>query len=425
MMTPLRLAILCSTSNTYLLNMSFALMKGFHSIGVDCQMLDADKPADVLGNELDKLCPDAVFEINRTRGQSPLSLPASCLHLCWIQDAWHHDHTTGDKLLHRADKRFGGSDLLYGLLKADYFGLHGHATNHEWKILQPGADTDLYANQPDNRPVPGLASICGYIPKPIMPTADMHELVIAKHQGRQVSVGDLIFSLSYQHRVSISRHSTGDIHALMTAEINKRLGIAISIDEMLALFDSHWTLLLLDTELPRIPDRLGNANAALDEGLQLQLFGPNQWLGWERLAPYYQRNLSWGSELGNVYRRSQFNLHNGAFGMHQRVLECMAAGGAILINHTGYDPEHDVQAHFTDGEHYIAYQPETLRDTLAQWKTRHETLRDIGQAAASHVRQHHQWENRASAIVADIHALHQKRRQQQQNQGAHIMETVR
>ncbi|WP_144371365.1 glycosyltransferase [Vogesella urethralis] len=410
MMTSLRLAILCSTSNTYLLNMCFALMKGFHRIGVDCQLLDADKPAEALSNELDKLCPDAVFEINRTRGQSPLSLPASCLHLCWIQDAWHQDPVSGNKLLHRADPRFGGSDLLYGLLKADYFGLQAQATKQEWRILQPGADTELYPNLPDSRPEPGLASICGYIPKPIKPTPDMHEQVIARHQGRQVSVGDLIFSLSYQYKVSISRHSTGDIHQLMTDEINRRLGIAISVDEMLALFGSHWTLLLLDTELPRIPDRLSNACAALDEGLQLALYGPNQWLGWERLAPYYQRNLSWGSELANVYRRSQFNLHNGAFGMHQRVLECMAAGGTILINHTDYDPAHDVQAYFNDGEHYIAYQPETLRETLALWKNRHDTLRDIGQQATAHVRKHHRWENRAATIVADIRALRSQRR---------------
>lgn len=402
-MNKCKIVILCDSENRYLYNMCISLMKGFHKNGTTCQLLDASKSVPQLNNEIDQLSPDAIFEINRSRGQCPLQIPNSCIHICWLQDAWFVNSDTGQKQLHRSDPRFGKSNIIYSLLDPSYFGIK--MEKNDWKILHPGADTDLFFPDLNTNSTKNLATICGYIPKPIKPTGEMRQQVIAQYNNKKATIADLIFNLANINKVSISTHTVNDIHNIITNEINRILGTCITVNDMLSCFDSHWTLLLLDTELPRIPDRLKAANGALQAGLSLELYGPNQWLAWPSISRHYRKNLSWANDLSEVYQKSQFNIHNGAFGMHQRVLECMSSGGTILVNKTEFDQKNDVQSYFKEGEHYISYHPDSITDTLAEWSGRHSMMKEIGLNSSKHVATFHSWEVRAGTILNDIEDL--------------------
>lgn len=144
----------------------------------------------------------------------------------------------------------------------------------------------------------------------------------------------------------------------------------------------------------------------MNAGLKLELYGPSSWLEWAQFRPHYRTNLLWPRELAQIYRRSQFNLHNGAFGMHSRVLEAMSCGGAVFANHTSLDDSgQDLPQQFSDGEHFVAYQPDSVGDTLAYWKDRGNALRDIGMNAAETIRRRHQWHHRAEQILKDLSEL--------------------
>lgn len=407
-MSPSKILFLVEAENDYYFSMAAGLGKGFQKLGVDYRMLDVHMPDDTLRSRIESLKPDVIFEINRTRRQSNGLIPDEVLHICWIQDAWKPKTRAEAKRLHRRDPRFGGSDLIYTLLSPNYFGLTPKSDDGmRWGILHTGVDSEVFDLR--NTPIePNLATICGYIPPPapVMAKSLNLDLPLMANGDRQITPRALIDELQNKAGVSVGKHTLSDIHRIITDAINRHLGCTISVDQMLDIFNEHWFLLVLDTELPRIPDRYGLACAALNAGLKLELYGPPTWQEWVQLRSHYRANVLWPSELAQIYRRSQFNLHNGAFGMHSRVLEAMSCGGAVFANHTSLDDSgRDLPQQFTEGEHFIAYSPESVGDVLAHWKNGGTALRDIGMNAAAAIRKGHQWHHRAEQVLRDLSGL--------------------
>jgi hypothetical protein len=79
------------------------------------------------------------------------------------------------------------------------------------------------------------------------------------------------------------------------------------------------------------------ARWAEETGRRFHLYGK----GWERhakFARYARGYVEHGPELGAAFRSAQVNLHTGAnASFHQRVLDCLAAGGFLLIRKHAYD----------------------------------------------------------------------------------------
>jgi len=398
-----KVVLLTQFSNEYLQDMCSALARGFLQEGIDARLINAEEKPDAVRKQIDELHPDMIFEINRTRNQNKQLIPDEIIHIAWIQDAWFNNGSGKPKQLHAYDPNFGGSDITYTLLSPSYFGLEHKQNEGIWGCLHTGIEP--YHFYPTDEPViENSAAICGYIPDPPQYMKVRGYPLAWNQAGRQYMSDRMVNYLLNDAKVSTSKHSYTDIHNLMAAEMSRDLGCEIHGDQIARSLDQCWLMLYMDTELPRLNDRINLARAAHKSGLDLQIYGYEGWLLWAEFALDYRGNLRWKSDLAQVYRHTQFNLHNGAFGMHSRVLDCMASGGSIFVS-TGRYADNDIQHHFVDGEHYIATEIETWADTLASWRGRSKELRAIGHNAAEEVLKHHTWRHRAREIIADLESL--------------------
>lgn len=395
-----KIVVLNHYNNEYLHDMSSALVRGFLQEGVDARQVNADESDENIRRKIEKLRPDMVFEINRTRNQSAQLTPEGVLHVAWIQDAWMNSGTGKPKQLHCYDPNFGGSDIIYTMIEPNYFGLGKQFNHGVWGSLYPGIENDIF--HPNNEKAsPDSAAICGYIPDPPH-MVQIKGIALAWNNGQQYLSERMADYLLYQAKISINTHSYPEIHNIMAAEMSRALGCELTGEQFAKPLDKSWLLMYLDTELPRIVDRLAMARAARDAGLDLSIYGPDNWLVWPEFVPNYRSRLTWKVDLAQVYRQTEFNLHNGAFGMHSRVLDCMASGGCIFANDT-----QDIRQFFRSGEHYVSYETGALPETLAYWRGRHKEIQEIGQNAAAELSSRHTWQHRAQEILGDLESLGQ------------------
>lgn len=403
-----KVLLLVTARNDYLFDMMQSLSRGFLQTGVDARLLYAEGSVGDLRDKIEALKPDAIFEVNRTRNQNRALVPDEVRHIAWLHDAWLNAGQKGGRILHRIDPDFGGSDLTYTLLKPEYFGLEHHLDTGIWGMLHSGVDTDYFHPGNTGTPPDNSACLCGYLPPPLE-TLDVENGLLASSRGRDVMVGEMCRHLIEDKQVNLRDFTYGDIHLLVNEELARRFEVPLPMrDFLLALGVSTETdgsvLQLFDTEIPRMIDRLALTRAAIRSGLDLSIYGPDYgWTDWPEFQPYYKGHLAWRQDLAHAYRSHRINLHNGAFGMHSRVLDAMGCGAAVFVNQTGFDDaETDIRKHFTASEHYIRYTFETLDDTLAEWKARPAALQEIGQNAVEEIRLRHTWRHRAEEILNDL-----------------------
>ncbi|TDR78456.1 glycosyltransferase [Paludibacterium purpuratum] len=393
--------------NTYLFNIMRALSQAFLDEGVDTQIVDCGKKPEGIKEQLENLKPDFIFEINRTRWQTQAAIPEDIPHVAWIQDAWREPRGGELPQLHYTDQNFGGSELIYTLVDPEYFGFTHHLEQGVWGRLHTGIDPRIHHAKPEVEAVSNSAAICGYIPMPLhVMNTEFLQNAMAWNNGKKMRVDQMANFMLNKAKVSVCQHSYPQLHQLMVDEINRYLDIQITVEEHIASMDRIPYIQLLDTEMPRINDRLALAGATLEAGLDLEIYGHEFWRYWPKFASYYKTNLRWGSDLAEIYRRTQFNVHNGCFGMHSRVLECMGSGGSIFVCTGRFnDTEYDIRRHFTPGEHYVPFDIETAADTFSQWRGQDKALHDIAMNAAEQTRQHHTWRHRAQEILSDMTAV--------------------
>ncbi|WP_338621131.1 glycosyltransferase [Paludibacterium sp. THUN1379] len=396
-----------SSSLPHTLSMYRSLAAAFQQEGIEAIMVDADQDDATVRQSLESCKPDFIFEINRTRNQSLKAIPVDIPHIAWIQDAWRERRPTESKQLHYCDPLFGGSDLTYTLIQPDYFGFSHHLQQGVWGRLHTGIDPLIHRPGDRDETVADTAAICGYIPPPLhaMESAFVRT-ALCQSNGLTLRVDQVAEYLLHEAKVSICRHTFPQVHALITARINECLGTHIGVDVLLAALGQSATLQLLDTEIPRITDRMALGHLALKAGMTLSIYGSKEWQYWPTFSPFYRQNLHAAQDLAQVYRQTQFNLHNGSFGMHARVLEGMGCGSAMFV-HTGCfdDTEFDIKRHFSPGEHYLPLSIEQGAETLRYWRERRSQLRDIGLRAAEEVRLRHTWRHRAREILSDWMSL--------------------
>lgn len=393
-----KLIILVPGIQDYHLNMGYSLAKAFNRKGVDVKVLSSSQPPDELQSTISRYSPDVIFEINRTRNQHSFSIPRSIKHVSWIQDA----RLNGK--VHCFDPSFGGSDITYTLLPAQNFGLSPEQSPCSlWRILHTGVDIDIFSPIP-SRTLERDIAFCGYIPAPIN-TDEARAHSVLNLNGKTLTFLDIQNHLLEKCSVAIGTHNLLDIQRAILGKINETFGINLDLSHLNEIFQDDSRLIYFDTEIPRIPERANLIDVAAKYG-RLEIFGPDNWLLWPQYRSYYRKMVYWQSELARIYQSSLINLHNGAFGMHSRVLECMGAGGAIFVNDNHAEVSgNDIAAHFEAGTHYISYSFENLASQIEYYRNNPDLLKAIGLAAAEEIAAKHQWIHRAEQILGDLNSL--------------------
>lgn len=403
-----KVLLLVTARNDYLFDMMQSLAHGFIQAGVDARLLYCEGKIGDLRDKIDTLKPDAIFEVNRTRNQNRALVPPEVRHIAWIHDAWLNAGQKGGRILHRIDPDFGGSDITYTLLKPEYFGLDHLLGQGVWGMLHSGVDTDCFHPGHEVRPPDRSACLCGYLPPPLQ-DLNVSKGVLAKSDNHCVMVGEMCHHLIEEIQVTHHKYSCADIHQILNEELARRFEAPLPMHDFLRALGvsplpTGALLQLFDTEIPRMIDRLALTRGAIRAGLDLSIYGPAYgWARWPEFHPYYKGHITWRQDLARIYRGTRFNLHNGAFGMHSRVLEAMGCGASVFVNQTGFDDaQTDIRKFFSPGEHYVSYDFDTLDDTLAMWKARPDDLAAIGRNAAEEILRHHTWRHRAEEILNDL-----------------------
>lgn len=393
--------------NRYIFNIMRSLCAAFHAEGIETQLVNTGQDSKALNTQLEELKPDVLFEINRTKWQRKESIPDEMVHIAWIHDAWQERTPDEPYQLHYRDPQFGGSQLIYTLCDPGYFGFTHHLQQGTWGRLHTGIDPGIHRAASNNCVQPNSASICGYIPLPV-DTLIPHltQQVIGWNQGKKITVQHMADFLLDKAQVSVCQHTYPDIHQLIAAEMSRYLDTEITPELLTGSMGNLPHFYLLDTELPRITDRLRVGKAIISAGLDLAIYGSDTWKLWPALADCYQKYLHWGQDLASVYQHTQFNVHTGCFGMHSRVLECMGSGGAIFVCTGRFnDSEHDISRHFVPNEHYIPFTLDNAQDTFASWKNQGSRLQNIARNASVDTHKSHTWRHRAQEILADVATL--------------------
>ena len=366
------------------------LSAGFNAAGVETLCTTGPKNESLFNAFVHKHKPKAVFQINEPlleRGSWPNDVP----HLLWLQDYRFNGKDIA--------KNIGKSDWFYFLIHPSAFNIH-LLENQSWSMLTPGA---IFSEQPRNRFTKWAKdrffsllskqrtsdfSITGFIPAPLNfdnPVAKKvnRELVTLKEFLKEIPLDVL-----QQSGFSLKK-------------INEAIGSACFSLNCEMLSDSKTNI--IDEILPRTIDRKAITDAALIVSKNVRIIGHENWNLWPEYKPYYRGYFKDPMDLNEVYKTTRVNLHNSGLSMHFRVIDCMAAGGVIMVNETPYDDMlGGINKFFESGTHFqhynIEYTVEVARELLKD-KQKRIKMAFLGQ---QEVQKNHSWYNKALQIIDDI-----------------------
>jgi spore maturation protein CgeB len=89
--------------------------------------------------------------------------------------------------------------------------------------------------------------------------------------------------------------------------------------------------------------------------------------------------------------------------MHFRVMDCLAAGGFLMINETPLDDEPGgIGGAFVAGRHYGSYRMDDVAEVARRYLNDPDTRRKIAAEGRREVRAHHTWGHRAGQVLTDL-----------------------
>jgi hypothetical protein len=350
---------------------------GFEAAGAYCLRLNPPPGIDALAQWAKEFRPAAIFEINRVLPRDA-DWPSGVPHLAWLQDhRFNGDDLTGD---------LGASDRLYFIVHPDSFGVmlpHGRS----WSILLPGARADAPASA-------GLEmqrdfSVTGYIPEPL----DDDSPVAFMPNGSPVQLIQFLRGFPTQV-LSDASFSMRAIHDAIAAQC-AALGCRPIVD--------RGALQVFDEILVRTLERRQILEALIATGGALEIFGPATWEKWPQFAPYYRGHVDNPRELDAVYQTTRVNLHNSGLTMHFRVMDCLAAGGFMLINETPWDTlPGGIRRYLEPSQHYGAYDIADVGTVARHYLDDEEARARIGAEGRRIVLAEHTWHHRALQVMRDM-----------------------
>ncbi len=378
---------LFSTDHPFYVDMLFGLARGFESIGVDTNVMTQLPRTETLNSFCRQYRPSAVLEINRSRSELP-RFPEEIPHICWFQD-----YNEG------RNREPSASDITYYLTDPHSLGFPVNESRLSGYLL-PGVDETRYFYGERERQ--SDLSFIGYIPQPIPKSVLDTAFIDIEALGRSLThreIFDVI--IDRVNRPDYINLEVPEIRELVYSETARRLGIQ---REHLPGFPPEimdW----FDRRLLRMHDRRRLLKSALNVSESMRIYGTIEWREWPEFARYYRGYLSNQDDIRAVFQTTGINLHNNpnGFGMHFRVLECMASGGCIMVNRgRSDDDEAGINAFFEPGVHYVPYTFNDCEAVCREHLPDTERARRIGREASRLVHAEHTWTHRARQIVGDL-----------------------
>jgi hypothetical protein len=353
------------------------LAEGFKANGYRCNSLNVHVEQSELAvwARRSKAC--AVIEINRVLA-SDVDWPKDVAHVAWIQDYRAYGKLVTSDL--------GASDQLYFIVQPSVFGVDV-PPGRSWSVLSPGVRTDV--PPPDGATAQRDFCFAGFIPPPL----DMQAQFSAMLDGRPVTLGEFLAQFPVdalqQSRTSlmISNRAIDDTCA--------RIGCApVTRQEIRRVFDE---------DLVRTVERKQVMEAILTVSKSLEIFGPPTWKKWPQFAPYYRGFVADPRELDPIFQTTRINLHNGVLTMHFRLLDCLAAGGFMMVNETDLDfLPGGIRTHFEPYRHYVPYPIDDAAAVAKAYLADAEARRRIAAQGRRAVLAAHTWTHRTAKILDDL-----------------------
>jgi len=349
---------------------------GFAEIGIACYTSVFQNKREGLHDWVIKNNIKVVIEINNVI-DSTEGWPSSVIHVLWVLD---YRQNYGKSVL----TELGKSDAVYFIETPRIFSI-SPPTDRKWGILLFGTP---YVDLSDN--VDTMArdfAMAGYIPPPLkddMPVAH-------KADGTPVSLQE--FLAVYPPRyTSFALNTPHDFNVGM-AETCAKIGCEL-LPEAVEIFD---------TIIPRTYERSFVLKSLIGVSSSLDIYGPHTWKHWSAFAKFYRGFLPDVRDLYTVFKTSRVNIHVGCIGMHNRVLECMAAGGFIMVNETPRDFDAGgIRQYFEPDRHYGSYTMDNVAEVARHYLENHEARRRIIIDAKRQILAGHLWRHRALQVARDF-----------------------
>lgn len=327
---------------------------------------------------------DVVLGVDIAR---PEYLTPEVRYITWVQDliSWPHGNKVPRLDAYEAQSLDG--DIIYTLGDGRSVGVD--ESGPHWRGSLADAVDPLLLNRP--RKTPGLdLSLCTYIPPPV----------------------DQIEGLEGYWSAVVKR-LLREYYTPLRGELDP-LGMYARIKELLEREDlgfdwaGHFKnrsqeVKWMVVQYSRLLDRLAIARKMLEVSKECEIRGGN-WEHYPEFAEWVQPHTNDTEVLYNAFQRARINLHVNitGFGIHSRVLDCMAMGCFIMSHTTPRNCVGQLTESFEPDVHYGVFTPEDFKAKAQYWLDNHEAREKATAEAFKVVQSRHLWEHRAAKILKDL-----------------------
>ncbi len=373
-----RVGIFCQPEYI-LLNQIFGFQLAFEAMGIEVVTGYSFLNGGHMARFIDEFKPDFILEINRSRNQIP-NFDDKIFHISWV---W--DHTAHDVDIVNG---FGGSDLNYCFIDAKRLGYDDKVGR--WDILLPAVDPLVFFPMGlDPRwDVTAIAHLC-------WPLTDADLNATIKFPGFTTTLREVIAEVE-GGGLGYWNADMRVLKEILLRFIRRRNPVYRPDAGLMGLVG------LFSNRVLRL-ERVSLMHAVLRATQNVAVFGTGYWRVEPKLSPHWGGVVTRYSDKNAINNMSSLVFHNG-FGMHERVLEAMAAGRPVLVSRTPFDDAPGgLNQYFEPGRDFVLYDVETVEDVVRETLRDRERLRRIGENARARTVAEHTWRQRAEKILRDFH----------------------
>lgn len=315
-----------------------------------------------------------MFEINRDKSEIP-NFPTDVIHICWLVDFWG-----------RGPEDFKGSDILYtwGYNWIDNLKENGITMV---KHLPPATDSEIYKPLDSKKNKIYDCAYMGHIPKKW--SNDELNRHIGFKDNEKIYFRDIT---TIAENIFWTNPHYGIIHEL------KILGFDLCLLNKTLIYD-------IEGRIGRLASRMRNINLFLEKTNKIAIYGPENWLLYNKYKNYYKNFLENPKDINKAMQDSSIIIHTH-YQPHFRVFDAMSCGIVTSIMNTPkiYQNEFELLG-FKSGEDYVEIdiKSDNLNPKIFSNK---KLLSDISHNARKKTLENHLWVHRAEQVLKDVEGLY-------------------
>ena len=383
-MTKVKRVAIFSIGASHQMSQTTGLKRGFEALGIEAYAGHSLLDGGAMTFFVDEYKPDLVIEINRSRNQIR-ECDSAFNHVSWI---W--DYNLGDMML---TEGFGGSLHNFFVINP---GLTGHALDavKPWSYLLPGVDADVFS--PNHSEFESDFSIIGYLPDPI---SEQDRSTPINNNGQVVCTLDDLFDAldrSGLKQYQADHDKLKRVVAEVFQKADDNFGVHNIPPQLILHLEERWL---------RATDRIDFLEDILSVSKNVRFYGYGGWTQWSNFAPYYMGPVFSNSEKASIYCNTRITLHNG-IGMHDRVLEAMSCGAAVMLNNSPlHDTEFGLYRYFERDIDFVQFEQEdseNIKSGARELLEKPSLVSRIGGSARQKILSAHTWKHRAAKMLEDL-----------------------